>query len=189
MNWLMPPETDAQERIWMAFPPQGASVFEDAKSAHEARTAWAAVAHAIIDFEPVSMIVDPADRAVAPKYLSREIDVVEAPLDDAWMRDIGPTFVRGTDGRVAAVDWVFNGWGARDWARWDNDAHIGRFVGQLAGVETSHPPWSTKAEASRLTARARCWSPKLCSSIPRAIPGSISVRWRPSSRARSGRDT
>lgn len=135
MNWLMPPETDAQERIWMAFPPQGASVFEDAESAHEARTAWAAVAHAIIDFEPVSMIVDPADRAVAPKYLSREIDVVEAPLDDAWMRDIGPTFVRGTDGRVAAVDWVFNGWGARDWARWDNDAHIGRFVGQLAGVE------------------------------------------------------
>ncbi len=68
----------------MAFPPQGATVFENAESAHEARTAWAAVAHAILDFEPVSMIVDPADHAAARTYLSREIELFEAPLDDAW---------------------------------------------------------------------------------------------------------
>lgn len=140
MNWRMPPETAAQERIWMAFPPQGATVFENAESAHEARTAWAAVAHAILDFEPVSMIVDPADRAAARTYLSREIELFEAPLDDAWMRDIGPSFVRSADGRLGAVDWVFNGWGACDWARWDNDAHIGGIVGRLAGAEIVSSP-------------------------------------------------
>lgn len=140
MNWRMPSETAAQERIWMAFPPQGATVFENAESAHEARTAWAAVAHAILDFEPVSMIVDPADRAAARTYLSREIELFEAPLDDAWMRDIGPSFVRGSDGRLGAVDWVFNGWGACDWARWDNDAHIGGIVGRLAGAEIVSSP-------------------------------------------------
>ncbi|TDZ48609.1 putative agmatine deiminase [Mycobacteroides franklinii] len=140
MNWRMPSETAAQERIWMAFPPQGATVFENAESAHEARTAWAAVAHAILDFEPVSMIVDPADRAAARTYLSREIELFEASLDDAWMRDIGPSFVRGADGRLGAVDWVFNGWGACDWARWDNDAHIGGIVGRLAGAEIVSSP-------------------------------------------------
>lgn len=188
MNWLMPPETAAQERIWMAFPPQGASVFEDAESAHAARTAWAAVAHAIIDFEPVSMIVAPADRAVAPKYLSREIDVVEAPLDDAWMRDIGPTFVRGTDGRVAAVDWVFNGWGARDWARWDNDAHIGRFVGQLAGVEIVSSSLVNEGGGIQVDGEGTVLVTETVQLDPRVIPGSIGMRWRPSSRARSGRD-
>ena len=50
------------------------------------------------------------------------------------MRDIGPTFVHAADGSVAAVDWVFNGWGAQDWARWDRDAKIGRLVAEAAGV-------------------------------------------------------
>lgn len=140
MNWLMPPETARQERIWMAFPSLGASVFENAASVHDARCAWASVAHAILDFEPVSMIVDPSDHDAARKYLSREIEVHESPLDDAWMRDIGPTFVRSADGELGAVDWVFNGWGARDWARWDNDARVGEIVGRLAGAQVVSSP-------------------------------------------------
>ena len=56
------------------------------------------------------------------------IEIIEAPLNDAWMRDMGPTFVHADDGSVAAVDWVFNGWGAQEWAQWDLDAEIGRFV-------------------------------------------------------------
>lgn len=140
MTWVMPSETTPQERIWMAFPPGGASAFETEESAHAARTAWSAVAHAVLDFEPVSMVVDPADREIARRYLSAEIEVFEAPLDDAWMRDMGPTFVRDGEGRLGAVDWVFNGWGAQDWASWDNDRHIGSFVAGLAGVEVISSP-------------------------------------------------
>ncbi len=94
----------------------------------------AAVAHAVAEFEPVTVVVDPAERAVASTYLSRDIDIVEAPLNDAWMRDIGPTFVHAQDGSVAAVDWVFNGWGAQDWAQWDKDSRIGEFVANQAAV-------------------------------------------------------
>ncbi|QIS11419.1 hypothetical protein F5544_17715 [Nocardia arthritidis] len=135
MTWMMPPETAPQERIWMAFPPLGASVFDTPESAHDARTAWAAVAHAVLDFEPVTVVVDPADRAQARRYLSAEVELVEAPLDDAWMRDIGPTFVLDEQGGLGAVDWVFNGWGGQDWARWERDRHIGALVGGLAGAE------------------------------------------------------
>ncbi|MFI1920019.1 agmatine/peptidylarginine deiminase [Nocardia sp. NPDC020380] len=140
MNWVMPSETAVQERIWMAFPPGGATAFETAESAHAARTAWSAVAHAVLEFEPVTMVVDPADRDAARRYLSGEITVIEAPLDDAWMRDIGPTFVYGADGRLGAVDWVFNGWGQQEWARWENDRHIGGIVGGLAGAEIIASP-------------------------------------------------
>jgi agmatine deiminase len=51
------------------------------------------------------------------------------------MRDIGPSFVIGDDGKLGAVNFVFNGWGAQDWAQWDNDQHIGRIVAEAAGAE------------------------------------------------------
>lgn len=135
MTWRMPTETDPQERVWMAFPPRGYTLGDTAEDAHEARSTWSAVAHAVMGFAPVTMVVDPADRAVARTYLSAEVEVIEAPLDDAWMRDIGPTFVVGEGGQLGAVDWVFNGWGQQDWATWDNDSRIGTLVAERAGAE------------------------------------------------------
>src|SRR5438045_3179008 len=79
-----------------------------AEDADEARTAWAAVANACSAFEPVTVVVDPVEAAAARSLLAPEVEIVEAPLNDAWMRDIGPTFVHQPDGSLAGVDWVFN---------------------------------------------------------------------------------
>ncbi len=133
-NYLMPAESAPQDRVWMAFPSEGYSLGDNETEHHEARSTWAAVAHAVLEFEPVTVVVDPAEMVVARRYLSAAVEIVEAPLNDAWMRDIGPTFVHADDGSVAAVDWVFNGWGAQDWARWDRDAKIGAAVAGWAGV-------------------------------------------------------
>ena len=133
-GYRMPAEWAPQERIWMAFPREGYTLGDTEQARHEARSTWAAVAHAVAEFEPVTMIVDPGSRTEANRYLSADIEVIEAPLNDAWMRDIGPTFVHADDGSVAAVDWVFNGWGAQDWAQWDLDEKIGRFVAETAGA-------------------------------------------------------
>ena len=134
MTWRMPAETAPQDRVWMAFPAAGYTLGDSAESAHEARSTWAAVAHAIAEFEPVRMVVDPAERAAAARYLSADIEVLEAPLNDSWMRDIGPSFVHDETGRLGAVDWTFNGWGGQDWASWDLDTSIGRFVADAAGA-------------------------------------------------------
>ncbi|NMR28442.1 agmatine deiminase family protein [Crystallibacter degradans] len=135
MAWKMPAETAKQSRIWMAFPPGGYTLGGTAEQAHAARSTWAAVANAVAEFEPVTMVVDPADVATARDYLSPAVETVTAPLNDAWMRDIGPTFVTNDDGGLAAVDWVFNGWGQQDWASWDKDEKIAAHVAELAGVE------------------------------------------------------
>ncbi|HEY0888821.1 MAG TPA: agmatine deiminase family protein [Nocardioides sp.] len=131
---VMPPEWAPQDRVWMAYPAPGYSLGDTAEEQHEARTTWAAVANAITAFEPVTVVVDPAEVMAARRYLSEAVEIVEAPLDDAWMRDIGPTFVHAADGSVAGVDWVFNGWGQCDWASWGNDELIGAFVCGRAGV-------------------------------------------------------
>lgn len=119
----------------MAFPTGGYTLGDTAEEAHAARSVWAAVANAAVEFEPVTMVVDPADVGTAARYLDPAVEVLTAELNDAWMRDIGPTFVLDGSGRLGAVDWVFNGWGAQDWARWDKDALIAAEVAGRSGAD------------------------------------------------------
>lgn len=137
MSWRMPAETAPHERTWMAFPRPGLTLGDDAASAEEAYAAWTAVAHAVARFEPVTMVVDPVERDRARRMLSADIAQLEAPLDDYWMRDMGPTFVVDDErpGVLGGVDWIFNGWGAPKWASWSNDREIGRFVTDAVGAE------------------------------------------------------
>ena len=139
-GWRMPAEWTPHERTWMAWPSAGYTLGDTDTDADEARATWAEVALTISAFEPVTLVVDPSDVAIARRWLGEgrhaqhRVDVLEAPLDDAWMRDIGPTFVLGPDGALGAVDWVFNGWGAQEWASWEHDARVGAFVAGRAGA-------------------------------------------------------
>ncbi|MGW2559971.1 agmatine deiminase family protein [Streptomyces sp. NPDC001514] len=133
MTFRMPPEWAPHERTWMAWPGPNPTFTNDEELAG-ARAAWAGVARAVRRFEPVTMVVGPGQVEGARELLGADIDIVERELDDAWMRDIGPTFVTDGQGGLAAVDWVFNGWGAQDWARWEHDSKIARDVADLVEV-------------------------------------------------------
>ncbi len=129
--WRMPAETEPHDAAWMSWPSGGYTLGENPE---EARRAWAAAANAIVDFEPLTMIVPPEAMADARRHLSGEIDLLLRPLDDAWYRDAGPTFVVGGDGSLGAVNWVFNGWGAQDWARWELDATASEAATEATGA-------------------------------------------------------
>ncbi|MEU1123443.1 agmatine deiminase family protein [Streptomyces sp. NPDC005899] len=138
MTFRMPPEWAPHERTWMAWPGPNPTFATDAEL-DGARRAWAAVARAVRRFEPVTVIAGPGQEDGARALLGPDVEIAVRPLDDAWMRDIGPTFV--TDGsRLAAVDWTFNGWGAQGWARWERDRHIARAVAELAAVPVHSSP-------------------------------------------------
>lgn len=130
LGFAMPAEWTPHERTWMAWPTEGYTLGEDPTDAYRA---WSEVANTIVRYEPVTMIVDPAARASADEWLDPAITKVERALNDAWMRDIGPTFLLD-EGELAAADWVFNGWGAQSWAQWDKDAEIAESVAELAGA-------------------------------------------------------
>ncbi|MGW5877495.1 agmatine deiminase family protein [Nocardiopsis terrae] len=132
---VMPPEWAPHERTWMAFPPANDTFGPHGSPTLErARTAWTAVARTIARHEPVTVAVSPEDAETAAALLGPGIETVVMPLDDAWMRDIGLTFVHGRDGDVRGVDWVFNGWGAQGWAAWESDRLVGGRMAELAGV-------------------------------------------------------
>lgn len=138
--WRMPAETAPHERTWMAWPSSGYTLGDTEAGADAARRTWAAVANAVVGFEPATMVVTPGDEDLARSFLDIRVELVTARLDDAWMRDIGPTFVLAPNGRLGAVDWIFNGWGGQEWASWDQDAQIGAQVAALAGAELIGSP-------------------------------------------------
>ena len=130
----MPSETAPQDRVWMAFPTGGYTLGDTEEEAHAARSTWAAVANAILEFEPVTMVVAPDDVETASRYLDPRVEVLTAELNDAWMRDIGPSFVLDAMNQLGAVDWIFTGWGGQDWAAWDKDSLIAANVTERAGA-------------------------------------------------------
>ena len=131
MTWTMPPETAPQDRIWMAFPREGQTLGETTAEREAGYAAWAATAHAIAEFQPVSMIVDPSEMARARRMIGGGIDLIERVIDDFWLRDSGPTFVHAADGSLAAVDWIFNGWGGGDWTCATHDRGLAAFIAGL----------------------------------------------------------
>ena len=135
MAWRMPAETEPHERIWMAFPKPGLTFGDDNAALEAGYQAWTAVAHAVLAFTPVTMAVDPSQHERARRMLSSEIELLVAPLDDFWMRDIGPTFVvDDVTGELGAVDWIFNGWGSSTPQAWSNDREIGRTIAAAAST-------------------------------------------------------
>jgi agmatine deiminase len=133
-GWTMPHEGVRHKRLWLSWPTQGYTLGDTAEEAETARRTWAAVANAAANFEPVTVVVHPRDETVAPKYLDGAIEIRVREIDDAWIRDAGPSFVLGEDGSLGAVTWVFNGWGQQDWATWDHDATLAAAVADWAGA-------------------------------------------------------
>ncbi|HEX4789351.1 MAG TPA: agmatine deiminase family protein [Actinospica sp.] len=139
LGFAMPAEWARHERTWMAWPTEGYTLGDDPADAYRA---WSQVANTIARYEPVTMVLDPspAARASADEWLDPAVGRLERPLNDAWMRDIGPTFLTrpaggdGGAGELAAADWIFNGWGAQEWAQWDKDAEIAAAVAAESGA-------------------------------------------------------
>ena len=105
-----------------------------------ARADYAVVANAIAEFEPVTMIANPGeDPARARAACGEGVEIVELPLDDSWLRDCGPIYVYGDDGRRVAVHFDFNAWGEK-FSPWDRDAAVGALIARYLGDEVIRAP-------------------------------------------------
>lgn len=127
-GFRMPAEFEPHAGCWMAWPERSDNWRLGAKPAQQA---YAAVAEAINACEPVTVAVSDAQYEYCRSLLSPTIRVLEMSTDDAWMRDIGPTFVLGATGERRGVDWRFNAWGGLDgglYFPWDSDERVARKV-------------------------------------------------------------
>ena len=136
----MPGEFEQHSGCWLLWPERTSNWRCGAKPAQQA---FAAVATAIATGEPVTVGVSRAQFVHARSMLPDAIRVVEMSSDDAWMRDVGPTFVVNEQGAVRGVDWRFNAWGGLSdglYFPWDQDDLVARKVLEIEGRDRYRAP-------------------------------------------------
>src|SRR3954451_7739493 len=106
----------------------------------DARRDHAAVASAVAAFEPVVMVASPGEQAAdARARCAGEVEILELPIDDSWLRDSGPIFVTG-DGRRIGVHFRFNAWGEK-FTPWDRDEAAGGELARRYGDDLVEAPF------------------------------------------------
>jgi len=126
----MPEESDVHERTWMSFVAN--DYIWSKRQIPEVKRNLVLIAKTIAKYEPVSMLVSPNDYSDAvsligqPEAKSHPIDLVTFEADDLWLRDTGPTFVKGSDGIKYGVNFNFNGWGEKQ--EHSLDAQVADFI-------------------------------------------------------------
>lgn len=108
-GFFMPAEWQPHERCWMAWPCHQETWSKIGLD--KAREAYARVAQAIAQFEPVIMLVNPDDEESARQFCAKEITLLTLPINDSWTRDTGPSFLLSKTKQLAGVDWIHNAWG------------------------------------------------------------------------------
>lgn len=134
----MPAEWEPHQRTFMAWPCRDA-LWGNVPALERARLAYATVARAIAGFEPVTMIARPEHVADAITVCGPDVLVGAYEIDDSWMRDSGPTFVRDGQGGLAGLQWRFNGWGGK-YIPYDRDAVIATLLLRDLGLVCHAPP-------------------------------------------------
>jgi len=133
-GYRMPGEFEPHRGCWMLWPERGDTWRMGAKPA---QAAFAKVAETIAAFEPVTVGAGSRQWENARALLPEAIRVVEIASDDAWMRDVGPTFVVNDPGDLRGIDWQFNAWGGLEggiYFPWAQDSLV---AGKVLEIERS----------------------------------------------------
>lgn len=127
-GFRMPGEFERHRGCWMLWPERPDNW---RLAADPAQHAWVEVATAIASSEPLTVGASARQFARARSMLPKHIRVLSLPSNDAWMRDVGPTFVSNRRGQLRGVDWRFNAWGGLKggiYFPWGADDRVARLV-------------------------------------------------------------
>jgi agmatine deiminase len=130
-GFMMPPEWRRHSGCLVSWPCK-----EETWSGffREVKRAYAETIRAIGSFERVVVLSDPTTLKEAREVLGKDVDIVEMPLDDSWVRDNGPTIVTSDRGDSAVVQFGFNGWGGR-YPPYAKDAKVPETLAELLNVK------------------------------------------------------
>lgn len=139
LGYRMPAQTAQHERCLISWPTMRRVDFWRGHLG-AARDAFATVALAINEFEPVLVIADVGEGRAAEGWMGGKVEVLELPIDDSWIRDNGPIVLTNDEGERAAAHFGFNAWGGK-LEPWDRDAAVGRPLCEHFGLERFEAPF------------------------------------------------
>ncbi|MGB5544913.1 MAG: agmatine deiminase family protein [Gammaproteobacteria bacterium] len=181
-GFRMPAEWEPHQACWMWWPwsdPVWQPGLDGGDGLAAARTAYAAVARAIAEFEPVRLISRAEDAGNAHDYCGDAVDIITLPVDDAWARDTGPSFLLGPNGETAGVDWQFNNYGNEAFAgkpaltpeQFANDRLLARRLLEHLGLRRFSAPLVMEGGAFHVDGDGTVLTTEECLLHPNRNPG------------------
>jgi agmatine deiminase len=158
----MPAEFEAHDGTWMLWPQRPDNWRLGGKPAQRA---YAAVAAAIAQFEPVTVGVNADQYANARHLLPEQVRVVEIANNDAWIRDCGPTFLVNERGGLRGVDWEFNAWGGLVnglYFPWDLDQAVAQKVLEIERAGRYKAPLVLEGGSIHVDGQGTCITTQEC---------------------------
>jgi agmatine deiminase len=136
----MPAEFEKHEGTIMIWPVRAGSWINGGAAAKKVFTEIAAI---IAQHEKLYMLCDSehADEVAeyfADKNVKKNVTIMKIDSDDAWARDVAPTFVVNRQRTLRGVSWTFNAWGGEYdglYANWDKDDRVASAFCEATGVE------------------------------------------------------
>ena len=132
----LPAEWEPHAATWLAWPHRRATWLGDFSVIPGV---FARVARLVARYEPVRIVAAGAVLADARARLEgvANVEFVDLPTNDSWIRDTGPVFVVPRDSArgaaPAAVCWGWNAWGGK-YPPWDEDAALARAIARRLGL-------------------------------------------------------
>jgi agmatine deiminase len=164
LGFAMPAEWDTHAATWMGWP------FDDdywLGYLEVARQDFTGLIRTIADFEPVIITVaDEEAEEDARKRLGttanglKNIRFRRFPLDDIWFRDMAAIFIRDQQGKLAATDWEFNGWGGR--FEWQKDILVPKGMTDELGAKRFEIPIIMEGGALEINSQSVLLTTKQC---------------------------
>ena len=135
IGFRFPAEWEPHAATWLAWPHRRATFLGNFD---EVPPAFAKLVRLLACYEPVRVIGDHDVLRHAASMLQGvgQVDLIEIPTNDSWLRDTGPVFLKSNSVRseLRAASFGFNAWG-RKYPPWDADAAVaGNIAGHL-GIE------------------------------------------------------
>lgn len=125
-EYCMPAEYAPHRGTLMIWPVRPGSWGKDPSAA---QAAFVRVFEAIAEGEELYLLAGPdhleAARAAVAHIPHTTVLCIDS--DDAWARDVGPTFVRNAKGKLKGISWRFNAWGGTVdglYADWEKDDQV-----------------------------------------------------------------
>ncbi len=125
-DYRMPAEYAPHRGTLMIWPVRPGSWGKDPSAA---QAAFVRVFEAIAESEELYLLAGPEHLKEARAAVAHipHTTVLCIDSDDAWARDVGPTFVRNAQGNIKGISWSFNAWGGTVdglYADWDKDDQV-----------------------------------------------------------------
>jgi len=167
-GYSMPAEWAPHAATWMSWP-----FDEEMWHGHlaEVRTEYAEFVKTIARFEPVHLLLrDGEARMAAEKALAgvKGVTFHDIALDDVWMRDNGPIFVRDQAGSIRATNWEFNSWGQK--YEWDFDNLVPPLVSQYLNMSRYDIPVVMEGGSLEINGLGVCITTEQCLLTPTRNP-------------------